>query len=78
MNGTIYIDPQRPNAIDISNMGITRRGCPKTEQERAIMVGLESAYTAAEGSTPDTAVLIDKSGKTVMTLQRSNAPVEIE
>ncbi len=78
VNGTIYIDPQRPNAIDISNMGITRRGCPKTEQERAIMVGLESAYTAAEGSTPDTAVLIDKSGKTVMTLQRSNAPVEIE
>ncbi|MDE6310574.1 MAG: META domain-containing protein [Muribaculaceae bacterium] len=78
VNGTIYIDPQRPNAIDISNMGITRRGCPKTVQERAIMVALESAYTAAEGSTPDTAVLMDKSGKTIMTLERSNAPVEIE
>lgn len=78
VNGNIYIDPQRPNAIDISNMGITRRGCPKTEQERAIVVALESAYTAVEGSEPDTAVLMDKSGKTIMTLKRTNAPVEME
>ncbi len=78
VNGNIYIDPQRPNAIDISNMGITRRGCPKTEQERAITVALESAYTATEGSEPDTAVLMDKSGKAIMTLKRTNAPVETE
>lgn len=78
VNGTLYIDPQRPNAIDISNMGITRRGCPKTEQERAITVALESAYTAKEGSEPDTVVLMDKSGKTIMLLRRTNAPVAEE
>lgn len=78
VNGNIYIDPQRPNAIDISNMGITRRGCPKTAQERAITVALESAYSAAETSEPDTVVLMDKSGKTIMTLRRINVPAEME
>lgn len=76
VNGDIYIDPQRPNAIDISNMGMTRMACPKTAQERAITVALESAYTAAEGGEADTVVLMDKSGKTIMTLKRTNAPVE--
>lgn len=76
VNGDIYIDPQRPNAIDISNMAVTRRYCPKTDQERAITVALENAYTAQEGSEKDSVLLIDKSGKTIMKLVK--APIRPE
>lgn len=72
-NGTLYINPQQPGAIDISNIGLTRRACPNSEQERAITVALEVAHTAAAGHEPDTVALINKEGKTVMTLKR--APV---
>lgn len=78
VNGTIYLDPTRPDAIDFSNMGITRRGCPKTDQERAITVALESAYSAAKGSKADTLVFMDKSGKTIMKLTRLASPAVTE
>ncbi len=32
-NGAIYIDPARTNAIDFSDMGVTRMACHKAEQE---------------------------------------------
>lgn len=69
-NGDIYIDPARSNAIDFSNMGLTRMACPKSEQERAIMVGLEQTATAIAGKHADTALLLDNNGKQVMTLKK--------
>lgn len=69
-NGDIYIEPSRSNAIDFSNMGLTRMACPKQSQERAIMVALEEATTAIAGKNDDTVLLLDSKGKQLMTLQR--------
>lgn len=70
-NGAIYIDPSRSNAIDFSNMGLTRMACPKSDQERAIMVALETAASAIAGKNADTVLLLDAKGKELMTLRRS-------
>ncbi len=69
-NGQIYIDPQRTNAIDFSNMGVTRMACPKGDQERLMLVALEETATAVAGKNEDTVLLLDKKGKEVMTLKR--------
>lgn len=69
-NGDIYIDPLRSNAIDFSNMGLTRMACPHPERERAIMVALERAASAIAGKNSDTVLLLDSAGKEVMTLRR--------
>ncbi len=69
-NGQIYIDPNRSNAIDFSNMGMTRMACPKSDQEQSMMVALESAATAISGGNGSTALLLDKAGKEVMTIKR--------
>lgn len=72
-NGVIYIDPSRSNAIDFSQMGLTRMACPKGDQERVIMVALERAASAIAGKNSDTVLLLDNAGKKVMTLKK--APV---
>lgn len=72
-NGQIYIDPQRPNAIDFSNMGVTRMACPKGDQERHILVGLEETATAIAGKRENTVLFLDKNGKEMLTLKRIEA-----
>ncbi len=77
-NGDIYIDPTRTNAIDFSNMGVTRMACPKTTQETAMLVALEEATTAIAGKKDKTVLLLDRKGKQVMTLKRIPLPSEEE
>lgn len=69
-NGDIYIDPARSNAIDFSNMALTRMACPKEEQERGMMVGLEMTRTAIAGKDDKTVLLLDGKGKELLTLRR--------
>lgn len=69
-NGELYIDPGRSNAVDFSKMGLTRMACPKADQERRIMVGLEQAVSAIAGKKENTVLLLDAKGKEVMTLKR--------
>lgn len=69
-NGDLYIDPGRSNAIDFSNMGLTRMSCPKAEQEHRIIVALEQAASAIAGKKENTVLLLDRKGKEVMTLKR--------
>lgn len=69
-NGSIYISPGRSNAIKLSNMGVTRMACPKTEQETSMLVALEEASSAIQGDA-DRVMLLDKSGKQLMTLLRA-------
>lgn len=69
-NGVIYIDPARSNAVDFSNMQLTRMACPKSDQERCIMVGLEQAETAIAGKNANTVLLLDGNGKQVLTLKK--------
>ncbi len=69
-NGDIYIDPQTSNAIDFSNMGLTRMACPKADRESAMLVALETTRTAIAGKNDDTVLFINSKGKEVMTLKR--------
>ena len=69
-NGELYIDPTRSNAVDFSNMGLTRMACPKADQERRIMVALEEAVSAIAGKKDGTVLLINAKGKEVMILKR--------
>lgn len=72
-NGDIFFDPEVANSIALSNMGVTRMMCPKIDQERAMLVALEEANTVIRGGD-DTAILLNASGKQVITLRR--IPIE--
>lgn len=69
-NGDLYFDPQRTNAVDISNMGVTRMACYKTSQETAMLVALEETTSAIAGTADDTVLLLNADGKQVLTLKR--------
>ncbi|MBO4942902.1 MAG: META domain-containing protein [Muribaculaceae bacterium] len=69
-NGELYIDPSRSNAVDFSNMGLTRMACPKADQERRIMVALEEAVSAIAGKKEGTVLLLNGQGKEVMILKQ--------
>lgn len=69
-NGTLYIDPQRSNAMDISNIASTRMMCPDMDREAAMLVALESVATAVSGSKGNKVLLLDSSGHQVLTLKR--------
>ncbi len=73
-NGDIYIDPNRSNALDLSNMGTTRMACPKGDQEQRMLVALESTVTAVENPRTGDVMLLDGQGCEVMTLRRIETP----
>lgn len=75
-NGDIYIDPVRSNAIDISNIGLTRMACPNADRERRMIVALEEAVTAIEGKHEKTVLLLNKKGKEIMTLRHIDVQAE--
>lgn len=67
-NGQLFINPDKSNAIDFSNLITTRMACPNMEQESAILLALEDAATAIEGSE-GRVMLLNTSGKELMTLK---------
>lgn len=77
-NGDLYIDTQRSNAIDFSDMATTRMACPKGDQERMMLVALEEAKTAIAGKHDDTVLLLNRKGKEVLQLKRIPLPAEEE
>lgn len=74
-NGSIFINPDRTNALELSNMGVTRMACPNTAQETAMLVALEETESAIQG-TAGRVMLLNKDGKEVMTLRRSEQPAD--
>ena len=70
LGSTVTLLLGRSNAVDFSKMGLTRMACPKADQERRIMVGLEQAASAIAGKKENTVLLLDAKGKEVMTLKR--------
>lgn len=74
-NGVLYINPDKSNAIDFSNLASTRMACPNMQQESAILLALEETTGAIEGSE-GRVMLLNSSGKELMTLKP--APVEVE
>ncbi len=73
-NGKIFIDPNRSNALDLSDMATTRRGCNKGDQEMRMLVALESTASAIAGRHDDTVLLLDAAGKEMLTLKRIPSP----
>ena len=74
-NGVLYINPDKSNAIDFSNLGSTRMMCPNMEQESAILLALEETVSAIQGSEGNV-MLLNSAGKELMTLR--SIPVEKE
>ena len=68
-NGDIYLDHRIGNAVDFSNLGITRMACPHAAQESAMLVALEQAYTAMPQGH-DRVVILDDQGIAQLTLSR--------
>ena len=69
-NGNISMDPATANSINFTNMGVTRMSCPNSDRERKMLVALEQTATAIRGGS-DKALLIDRKGKTLLTLKRA-------
>lgn len=67
-NGDIYIDPDKTNAIDFSNIGLTRMACPKHEQESAIIIALEETAGAIKGDNGQV-MFLDAAGNRLMILK---------
>lgn len=76
-NGDIYLDHRRSNAVDFSNMGVTRMACPHAGQESAILVALEQSASAINNGN-DHVTLVDADGKALMTLERLPMDKSIE
>ena len=68
-NGAIYLDHRVGNAVDFSNLGVTRMACPHAAQETAMLLALEQAYTAAPQGK-DNVVILDDQGIALITLRR--------
>ena len=68
-NGTMYLDHRLSNAVDFSNIGITRMACPYSAQETAMLVALEQTASVINGGG-DRVMLLDSEGKQLMTLER--------
>lgn len=73
VNGDIYLDHRRSNAIDFSNMITTRMACPYDKQQTAMLVALEETASAISDGA-DKVMLLSSDGKVLMILKR--APVE--
>lgn len=70
-NGQIYINPSKSNAIDISNMAVTRMACPNQEVEDAMLLALEQVSTAIKNND-NHVILLDAGGKEQLVLKKIN------
>ncbi len=70
LNGSLFIDPDKQNSLQFTNLATTRMACPNAELEQMFLVALEEVETVIPGSNSDKAILKDKSGNTIMELKR--------
>lgn len=74
-NGQLYINPDKSNAIDFSNLASTRMLCHNMDQESAIFLALEETTTAIEGSE-GRVMLLNSAGKELMSLRKAAPKAE--
>ncbi len=68
-NGDINFNPEVDNSINFSGMQVTRMACPKADQERNILVGLEETARVVR-SKGDVIKLVDAQSHHIMTLHK--------
>lgn len=76
LNGDITINLDKGNGIEFKNLATSRMTCPDIATEQAFLLALESVHNAAKGTTPDTALLKNAAGQTIISLKRLS-PSEI-
>lgn len=67
LNGSLALDPQTPMSIQFMSLATTRMACPDNGVERDLLIALEEVTTTCAGKH-GTARLLDKKGKTLITL----------
>lgn len=70
INGEIYLDHRKPNAVDFSNIITTLRACQWPEQQTAILVALEETEAVISDGT-DKADLIGANGEILLQLKKA-------
>lgn len=70
INGEIYIDHRRPDAIDFSNIITTLRACRYPQQQTAILVALEQAETVVSDGD-DKALILGPDNVILLELKRA-------
>ncbi|MDE5692644.1 MAG: META domain-containing protein, partial [Duncaniella sp.] len=73
LNGDITVNLDKRDGIEFKNLATSRMTCPDIATEQAFLLALESVDNAAKGSTPDTAVLKNAAGQTIISLKRLSA-----
>lgn len=69
VNGNLFIDPDKPNSIQFSDLATTRMMCPDMATETAFLVALEEVEAAyADGN--NAVKMYDSHGREVLRLQR--------
>ena len=70
LNGNLETDMDTPNTFSFEAMAVTMMMCPQMEYQTAMLVALEEACRA-KPVDKNRVLLLDSSGKTVLTLQRT-------
>lgn len=73
LNGDITVNLDKRDGIEFKNLSTSRMTCPDIATEQAFLLALENVDNAAKGSAPDTAVLKNAAGQTIITLKRLSA-----
>lgn len=73
INGSLYLDPDKPNSLQFGQMATTRMTCPDIQLEMNFLVALESVESAYRDSD-DTITLANAAGDRIMTLKRIEIP----
>lgn len=68
-NGDIFIDPDKLHSMQFVTIGTTRKMCRPESRETEFLLALEEVESA-KAVSPDAVDLLDRGGKTVMTLKR--------
>ena len=73
LNGDIIVNLDKGNGIEFKNLATSRMMCPDIATEQAFLLALESVDNATKGSSPDTTLLKNAAGQTIISLKRLSA-----
>lgn len=68
-NGDIFVDPQNPGKLSLTNMAVTMRMCPNIALQSSFLIALEQSV-GAKAHGKNTVYLTDAEGKKLIKLER--------
>lgn len=70
LNGSLFLDPDKQNAIQFVDLATTRMACPDGEREQQFLVALEEVETVIPADDGKGAILKNAQGTEVLHLRR--------